>query len=161
MVKSVFIIGTIWMLSGCVSSTLETSQFKPVGAQQNSISTQDTSSNQPVALAQDAANETGDINSNDPNAISAAARAQGIQEMRSKAEGRSGEKTHIGALPEPAAQQLSAEEQAQKANELKAAAAEASASVSDAEIDSKQNSIRRLQKKARSHYDDAVQGIEN
>lgn len=154
-------------LSGCVSSTLETSQFKPVGST-NSVVTQ--SENQSAALSDDPVALTEQTQTTsaasadsaiDPNAVNPAAREQAVEEMRAKAEQTSGEKTHIGALPETAAKQLTPRQQQTKSAELKAAVAQAQSSVSDAEVQSKQSSIQRLRQKAKSHYQDAVKRIEN
>lgn len=154
--RMIFLTLAITVQSGCVSSTLETSQFRPVGTtSSNAAGSNDEiqTSSEPVSTAPN------DLN--DPNVLNAAAREQAVQEMRAKGQETSGEKTKIGLLPETATQQLTRSEQNSKAAALKNAAAEAQSSVSDEEIQSKQDSISRLRKKARSHYGDAVKRIEN
>ncbi|GEM_PF-6718675 len=145
-------------LGGCVSSTLDSNQFRPVGSQSTANVQQQQvtdASSAPVSISP-AAQTT------DPaDGIDEAGKAAAIAEMRAKGQQTSGQKTHIGALPETAASQLTTAERAKKSAELAKKVTEANSEVTDGEVASKQASIRRLQQKAKNHYQSAVNAIEN
>lgn len=151
---SLILIAILYFSAGCVSTTLESEQFRPAGSAQPAPATSNASA-EPVELT------SPDTVAAQAGGVNPTAREQAVQEIRAKAAHTSGQKTQIGELPDTAAPQLTPAEQAQKQQQLKQAAAEASASVSDAEVQSKQESIRRLQNRARSHYDNAIDSIEN
>lgn len=161
--------------SGCVSSTLESSQFRAVGAQNPTasagIDTQQASNpvstaSGPVDLTADTSNPNpaGSIRvaSEEPSAVQSgpdpAARAQAVSEMRQKAAAGSGQKTQFGALPEPATKALSAQEQALLARDLSQTASQNV--VSDEELEAKKRSIAQMRRKAKLHYKDALNRIE-
>ena len=89
-------------------------------------------------------------------------RDQAVAEIRQKAaQPGSGQLTNAFADPVSPNQPLSAAEQAERINELEQNAIQNAANVPDAEMAAKQQSIKDLQEKARSHYDNAVDSIQN
>ncbi|MEM9279963.1 MAG: hypothetical protein AAGA76_15460 [Pseudomonadota bacterium] len=119
------------LLSACVSDTLSTVDTQP----------------KPVA----------ENVSYDP-----AQRDQAVAEIREKAaQSGSGELTNAFVDQDGPNEPLTASEQAQLINELEQSAQRNSGSVTDAELEAKQRSIRELQQKARTHYDSAVNNIQN
>lgn len=121
----------VFMLPACVSDTL---------------SQQDT---QPQTLAE--------TPSYDP-----VQREQAVAEIREKAEQEgSGELTNAFAEPDGPNEPMNSSEQAQLINELEQNAQQNSNAIPDAELEAKQRSIRELQQKARSHYNNAVNNIQN
>ena len=89
-------------------------------------------------------------------------RDQAIAEIRQKAEqSRDGELTNAFADPDGPNETMSEYEQAARINELEQRAIQNSSAVTDAELAEKQRSIRELQQKARSHYNNAVNTIQN
>ncbi len=89
-------------------------------------------------------------------------REQAIAEIREKAaqEG-SGVKTNPFAEANGPNTPLTKQEQARKIAELQNTASQNEAVATDAELAEKQRSIRELQKKAQSHYGNAVKQIKN
>ncbi|MEM9332386.1 MAG: hypothetical protein AAGA53_13740 [Pseudomonadota bacterium] len=119
-------------LSGCVSDTLSTVDTQP----------------KPVAA---------ENVSYDPEQ-----RAQAIAEIREKAaQSGSGELTNAFVNQDGPSEPMSASEQAQLINQLEQNATQNQKSVTDAELEAKQRSILELQQKARTHYDNAVNDIQN
>ncbi len=164
----------IWIVvlvtvSGCVSSTLDSSQFRPVGSTSSnkltpeSLAAQGETSSEEQAESTNQVEQSGGFNANpdDPRATTAEGRQQGIAEIRSKAEAQAGEKIQIGPLPESATEQLTPEQQRAKAAALAAQASAANGEVGDAEVVSKHESIRRLRARSQSHYNEALKKIEN
>ncbi|MEM7068880.1 MAG: hypothetical protein AAF478_08335 [Pseudomonadota bacterium] len=91
-----------------------------------------------------------------------AQREQAIAEMRAKgAQPGSGELTSAFVESDGPNQPLTSSEQNSLINELEQGAAQNEANVTDAELAAKQRSIRELQEKARNHYDNAVNSIQN
>lgn len=89
-------------------------------------------------------------------------REQAVAEIRAKAEQPgSGELTNPYVEANGPNEPLTAQEQARKISELQNTAAQNEAVVTDSELAEKQRSIRELQKKANSHYGNAVQQIKN
>ena len=113
----------------------------------------------PVVEAQQSGNSA--AKNTDPNGIDEAAKQRAIAEMRAKGQKTSGQKTTIGALPETATSQLTDAEREQKARELAEKVDAVNQTITESEVETKQQSIRRLQQKARSHYDSAIENIEN
>lgn len=119
--------------SGCVSDTLSTVDTTP----------------QPLAAEQ-------------PPKYDPVQREQAIAEIRAKAEQPgSGELTNPYVEANGPNEPLTPQEQAQKIQELQNTAAQNDAVVTDSELAEKQRSIRELQKKAKSHYGNAVNQIKN
>ena len=73
----------------------------------------------------------------------------------------SGELTNAFADPDGPNEPMAHSEQAQLISELEQNAQQNSNAISDAELEAKQRSIRELQQKARSHYNNAVNNIQN
>ncbi len=90
-------------------------------------------------------------------------REQAIAEIREKANqpSSSGELTNPFEEANGPNEPLTAQQQAQKIQELKNTAAQNNAVVTDAELAAKQRSIRELQQKAQTHYGNAVNQIQN
>lgn len=172
------LIAACMAASGCVSSTLDSNQFRAVGsgtrstaatASQIEPTVDSTSSAAPLSLSQQNAVESAPGVSGVPDGTANAAnpqtgqdpqaRARAIAEMRAKAANSSGVKTQFGAVPEPATEALSAREQLEMKRDLSGAAA--TDVVSDSELAAKQESIQRLKKKAKQHYSEALDKIEN
>ncbi|WP_075996512.1 hypothetical protein [Salaquimonas pukyongi] len=154
---------------GCVSSTLNEADLRPVGNQATtgapSQSPQDT---QPQALtAERVPAETPPAEAVDRDAAATGSvgdpvkRQQAVDEIRSKAAASSGQKTQIGAVPGSATGQMSAQEQADIAAKLEDSRQATGAELSDAEVEARKAAIRRLQQKGKSHYDRALEAIEN
>lgn len=122
-----------FIMSACVSDTLSTVDTTP----------------QPLAAEK-------------PPSYDPVQREQAIAEIRAKAaqEG-SGELTNPYVEANGPNEPLTAKEQARKITELKNTAARNDAVATDAELAEKQRSIRELQKKAQSHYGNAVNQIKN
>jgi len=127
--------GLALMVSGCVSSNL------------GSVDTQSAS-------AVPSPHET-------PPAYDPLQRAQAVAEIRQKSARPSGELTHAFASGDGPGETLDKAEQTRLITELEQAAAENSNAVSDAELTERQNAIRALQAKAKSHYKNALNTIEN
>ena len=91
-----------------------------------------------------------------------AQREAAIQEIRAKAaQPGSGELTNAYTDGNGPNEPLTPEEQAAKIAELEGSAAANSASVTDAEVAKKQQSIKNLQSRARTHYNSTVNSITN
>lgn len=120
-------------LSACVSDTLSTVDTQP----------------KPTPIAENV--------SYDP-----AQREQAVAEIREKAaqEG-SGELTNAFADQNGPGEPMVASEQAELINQLEQNAQQNSEYISDTELEAKQQSIRELQQKARTHYNNAVSTIQN
>ena len=155
------------VVGGCVSSMLESGQFRPVGAvnsqpQQATAMASDPVTISPVQTAQGTSQpDKTSGQSTDSNIVDEVARQRAIAEMRAKGQQTSGHKTTFGALPETATSQLTDAERQQKALELAEKAEAVNEMISEGEVESKQQSIRRLQQKAKSHYKNAIENIEN
>ena len=155
------------IVGGCVSSTLEPDQFRPVGAANKPTAESTAMSSEPVTISPVQSVQgtpqpaKGSEQKPDPNGIDEVARQRAIAEMRAKGQQTSGQKTTIGALPEPATSQLTNAEREQKAKELAEKVDAVNETISEGEVETKQQSIRRLQQKARSHYENAIENIEN
>lgn len=157
--------------TGCVSSTLETRDFRPVGGQTAaSPVAAPQQSVQPQALAPQPLPEASSqaalqpVNSDETATGSVAdpiKRQQAIKEIRTKAAASSGQKTQIGAVPASATQQLSDQEQAEMAAQLETSRQATGTELSDAEIEARQAAILRLQKKGKTHYQQTLDAIEN
>lgn len=157
-------------LTACVSQTLDSNEFRPVGAKQNVQLDQGikpVSSDTPVRLSQQSGD---DANLEPSQTVSAesgnsvldpAEREKAIAEMRAKAGQESGAKTQIGAIPETAAERLDASGLRALESELKQSAGEADTRITDAELAAKRRSINAMRRKANRHYEDALQGIED
>ena len=129
--KLLILLPVVILFSACVSDTL---------------SQQDT---QPKTLAENP--------SYDP-----AQREQAVAEIREKAaqEG-GGELTNAFANQDGPNEPMQASEQEQLIRELEQNAEQNANNIPDAELEAKQRSIRELQQKARSHYQNAVSNIQN
>ena len=122
------------LLSACVSDTLSTVDTQP----------------QPIAQTQ----ETPDF---DP-----IQREQAIAEIRDKAaQPGSGELTNAFAEPDSPNEPMTPQEQAARIAEMERSAERNSGTISDAELAEKQRSIRELQEKAKNHYGNALNTIQN
>ena len=125
------------LASACVSDTLSSVDTQP----------------QPQALAE--------TQSQNPR-LNPAARAQAVSEIRQKAaQPGSGQLTNAFADPDGPNVAMTPEQQAQSLRELEANARQNAGNVSDAELAEKQRSIRTLQNEAQTHYDKAVNSIQN
>jgi len=170
----------VLILPACVSNTLETSQFRAVGAPSDtSVSSQNTLQTQPLqettastiasgpiplGTADTAASsitsspQTATVTTSNGEPTEAD-RARGVAEIRSKAAAMPDEKPMVTPLPESTIQPMTAQQQKQNAAELEKTLAETS--ISDAELEAKTAEMLLLKKKAASHYNDAVSGIAN
>jgi len=151
--------------SGCVSRSLEAEDFRPVGSQ-TAVSSSPPPNVEPTALAPQTMPQTKlPANNSDGAATGSvsdpAKRQQALEEIRAKAAASSGEKTHIGAVPEAASRQLSSEEQSAIAADLENSRKAADSQLSDAEVEARKAAIRRLQQKGQTHYERAIDSIEN
>ena len=90
-----------------------------------------------------------------------AKRQQALEEIRAKAAASSGEKTRIGTVPEAASEQMSLQEQSAIAAELEESRRATGSELSDAEVEARKAAIRRLQQKGKTHYERALDSIEN
>lgn len=89
-------------------------------------------------------------------------REQAVEEIRAKGlQESSGVKTNPYEEANGPNTPLTAQEQARKIAELQNTASQNEVSVTDAELAAKQRSIRELQKKAQSHYGNAINQIQN
>lgn len=89
-------------------------------------------------------------------------REQAIAEIRAKnAQPSSGQLTNAYTQADGPNKPFTAQQQANKTQQLKNTAAQNNAIVTDSELAAKQASIRELQKKAQSHYGNAVNQIQN
>ncbi|MCB1416939.1 MAG: hypothetical protein KDJ64_11060, partial [Nitratireductor sp.] len=88
-------------------------------------------------------------------------RQQAINEIRTKAATSSGQKTQIGAVPASATEQMSSQEQADMASQLENSRQATGDALSDAEVEARKATIRRLQKKGQTHYQQTLDAIEN
>lgn len=168
--------------SGCVSSTLDSRDFRPVGGQtatsqsatgQRVPAAQDVQSQALPVAPQDLAQTQSQVPSQVPPQASVsedtatgsvgdpAKRQQAVDEIRAKAAVSSGQKTQIGAVPGAATEQMDTREQADIASKLDESRKAVGSELSDAEIEARQAAIRRLQKKGKTHYEQAVDAIEN
>jgi hypothetical protein len=121
------------LVSGCVSDTLSQQ-----GTQPQPLAEQKTPSYDPVQ------------------------RDQAVAEIRQKAaQSGSGELTSAYVTNDGPTTPMSPEEQAAKISELEGSAAQNTASVQDAELASKQQSIQQLRNEAKTHYNNAVSTIKN
>ncbi len=122
-----------FVASACVSDTLSTVDTTP----------------QPLA-------------SEKPPSYDPVQREQAISEIRAKAQQpASGQLTNPYVEANGPNEPLTPQEQARKIAELQSTAAQNEAVVTDSELAEKQRSIRELQKKAKSHYGNAVNQIKN
>lgn len=120
------------LLSGCVSDTL---------------SQQDTQSRvrEPVSASYDPAQ-----------------RAAAVEEIRFKAaQPGSGQLTNAYTDANGPNEPMTPEEQAARIAELEGSAAANSATITDAELEAKQQSIEKLRSRAATHYNSAVNSIRN
>lgn len=132
-IRYIALFGVVLMVSACVSDTLSTQGTAP----------------QPLAEQK-------------PPTYDPIQRDQAVAEIREKAaQPGSGELTNAYAVANGPNEPLTAAEQQARINELERNAAQNSASVSDAELAAKQRSIQELQGQARSHYNNAVNQIQN
>jgi len=121
------------LLSACVSDTLSTQNTAP----------------QPLAQSE-------------PVNYDPVQRDQAVAEIRAKADASgNGEFTNAYVTNDGPSTPLSAQEQAEKIAELEQSAGQNSASVTDAELASKQQSIRDLRNQAKTHYNSALNTIKN
>jgi len=157
-------------LSACVSSTLDSNQFRPVGGMQSAAQPEparlDTpeipvSLSSPIngrepapSLANTEASESGSV-------LDPSARKQAIDEMRAKAANGSGVRTQIGAIPATATERLDEAGRQRLESELRQSSSDADAAISDDELNAKKRSIEQMRRKATRHFDDALQTIEN
>lgn len=89
-------------------------------------------------------------------------RAQAVAEIRNKAaQPGSGVPTNAFADGDGPNDTMAASEQEQLINELQRTADQNSTAVSDTELEQKQQSIRALQQKTKTHYNNAVNTIQN
>ncbi len=89
-------------------------------------------------------------------------REQAVAEMREKAsQPGSGELTNAFADPDGPNEAMNELDQAARIIELEYSANQNATNVTDEEMAEKQRSIRELQQKARSHYQNAVESIQN
>lgn len=89
-------------------------------------------------------------------------REQAVSEIRAKGEQPgSGELTNPYLEANGPNEPLTPQEQARKIKELQSTSSQNDVVVTDAELAEKQRSIRELQKKANSHYGNAVNQIKN
>ncbi len=89
------------------------------------------------------------------------ARADAVIEIRSKASQRSGELTNAFASGDGPAEPMTKQEQAQRIADMEKNASINSGAVSDAEVTDSQRSVKSMKWKAKSHYQKAVEQIEN
>jgi len=166
--------------TGCVSSTLNTNDFRPVGGQtaaspaaapQQSVQSQAlvpqsepqplpqvTSEATPQSIPPQPGNSDGTATGSVSDPVK---RQQAINEIRTKAAASSGQKTQIGALPTSATEQMSSQEQADIASRLENSRQAAGAELSDAEVEARKAAVRRLQQKGKTHYQQTLEAIEN
>jgi len=131
--KNLLVVLGVGVLTACVSDTLSSVDTKP----------------QPLAAEK-------------PLKYDPVQREQAIAEIRAKSEQPgSGELTNPYFEANGPNQPLTAQEQARKIAELQNTAAQNEAVATDSELAEKQRSIRELQKKAQSHYGNAVNQIKN
>ena len=171
--------------TGCVSSTLNTNDFRPVGGQtaaspsaapQQSVQSQalvPQSEPQPLPQvtseatsqsipAQSILPQPGNSDGTATGSVSdPVKRQQAINEIRTKAAASSGQKTQIGALPASATEQMSSQEQADIASRLENSRQATGAELSDAEVEARKAAVRRLQQKGKTHYQQTLEAIEN
>jgi hypothetical protein len=171
-------------VAGCVSSAVNTNDFRPVGQDQpggaaRQISTSSSpqanaAAVQPVNLVgaasggsrspTDQSDQT-NLSAYSGNEASAAEtadmRSEGVRIIRDKAAGKPGLKPQVGPLPTTATSQFTPSEQQAKIRELSAAAAASQEQVRDAEIRARRREFQVLRRKASSHYRDALKGIED
>lgn len=89
-------------------------------------------------------------------------REQAVEEIRAKGlQEPTGVKTNPYEEADGPNTPLTQQEQARKIAELQNTASQNEVSVTDAELAAKQRSIRELQKKAQSHYGNAINQIQN
>jgi len=141
-------------LSACVSNTLEVqnTQATPEPLLQNAA----TTTSDPLILNSEQTATTQDGNY-DP-----IQRAQAVAEIRAKAENSSTpELTSAYTVNENPNRPLTAEEQAAKLAELNRTVETQNGSITDAELEDKQRSIRELQARGQNHYESAVKSIQN
>ena len=157
--KNILIASLLGLCAGCVSSALEPSQFRAVGAsndttvQTDTIVQYDSNDNlepQPLtSFDEPGANQS--VNT----------RAEGLEIIRAKASQPTNKRTSMGSIPNTATSQLSTEEQARIKLQLAQSGQASQSQTPDSELEAKQASMRALQRKAKSHYDDALNNIEN
>lgn len=154
---------------GCVSSTLNEADLRPAGNQATTgVPSQSPQDTQPQALTVEGTSpptlpaETLDRDAAATGSVSdPAKRQQAVDEIRSKAAVSSGQKTQIGPVPSSATGQMSAQEQADIAAKLEDSRQATGSELSDAEVEARKAAIRRLQQKGKSHYERALEAIEN
>ena len=169
--------------TGCVSSTLDSKQFRPVGGSTESTGSDNfdreptqeiaQSPTGPVNLANPASESAaiaadktlktgnGETGSGQNSVLNPVEREKAIAEMRAKAANGSGVKTRIGLLPESSSDPMDAGKQKRLAAELEKSIEEAEKSATDEELEAKKNSIEAMRRKAGSHYDNALKRIED
>lgn len=121
------IISTV-LVSGCVSSTLDSAKPETV---------EKTPTYDPVA------------------------RAKAIAEMREKAADTSGKKTSAFQTPETSVRPLTTSEANGRIQELNSNSSSLADQLTDEELIDKQRSIEEMRIKAQTHYEDALDKIEN
>jgi len=157
-------------LSGCVSTTLDSNQFQSAGDAGSADLTEGNSiavTGEPLDLSAGAVERRGvqtpgETPVSEPEVVlDPAARQAAVEEMRAKAENRSGVKQQIGGIPEAATDRLNSASQQELESELRQAADEADNAATDAELAAKKREIDAMRRKANSHFDDALRKIEN
>lgn len=91
----------------------------------------------------------------------AASKAEAIAQMRGKAAATGANKPNIFAPIIEPADRMSAEDKAASRAELEAVAARNRALLANDQANARAAEVRRLQTKAKSHYEDALKEIEN
>ena len=97
----------------------------------------------------------------DPEPISRQNHDQAITEIRAKAANTGDAPPQINDVPVSTIKHLTAQQQALSKAELRAEAQAAHGLISDAELAAKRAEIAKLRKKAQSHYNQALQQIQN
>ncbi|MCB1384583.1 MAG: hypothetical protein KDJ80_01480 [Nitratireductor sp.] len=166
-------------LQACVGDSLDTRQFRgvgtevkgpsapaPAGQQAPALSpanagqsVADTAAPQPIvpqtAGASPAPSSSAAAAGND-----AASRERALAEIRAKAAHRSGQKTVIGAVPQAAGKQMSADEQQALQRELASELADQKTVISEGDVAAREAALRRLRARGKRHYQEAVEQIE-
>jgi len=96
-----------------------------------------------------------------PTPIMAGTREAGVTEIRQKAAATGDAPPNVFDIPTPNSEMMTPEQQAKVRAELEAAAARNAAIVSDADAKAKASTTNSLKKRAATHYDDALNAIEN
>ncbi len=161
-----------------MSSTLDSSQFRPVEStpQSPSAVAPADAGGAPVVLAPqadaarsegsaampitgtDAGTDVGTGATDVRTGPDPRAREEAVSQMRAKAAAGSGQKTKIGPIPQTAAPALSQADQERLKQELSRTAA--TDVVSDDELEQKRRSIAEMRRKAGTHYRETLEKIE-